>query len=137
MLRLSQRRLEWIPGAQRKPMILPIAALRCFCLAQRPMWEALAVGALLICAGALVGFWVLRLIFAALFLLAAVACFAQRQYTLRLQLRSGELVEIPLGFGTARSAQAQRVQSVWATLSEELKGLGVTLAGAEARSGSG
>jgi len=118
-------------------MILPIAALRCFCLAQRPMWEALAVGALLICAGALVGFWVLRLIFAALFLLAAVACFAQRQYTLRLRLRSGELVEIPLGFGTARSAQAQRVQSVWATLSEELKGLGVTLAGAEARSGSG
>ena len=134
LLRLSQRRLEWIPG-HRKPMFIPVAELRFFCLAERPIWEALVLGVPLMAGAALARFWVLRLIFAALFLLAVAACFAQKRYALRLRLRSDELVEIPLGFGTARSAHALRVQSVWATLSEELRGLGVTPADAQAQSG--
>ena len=136
LLRLSQRRLEWIPG-HRKPMIIPVAELRVFYLAQRPIWEAMVLGVLLIGGAALAGSWVLRLIFAALFLLAAAACFAQKRYALRLRLRSDELVEIPLGFGTAHSAHTLRIKSVWATLSEELKGLGVTPAEAQAQSGEG
>ena len=135
LLRLSQRRLEWIPGAHRKTMMIPVAELRFFYLAQRPIWEALVLGVLLMAGAALAGTLVLRFLFAGLFVLAAAACFAQKRYVLGLQLRSGELVEIPLGFGTARSAQSRRVQSVWETLSQELRGLGVTLRGSEAHSG--
>src|SRR5262249_19693028 len=53
MLRLSQRRLEWIPDAHRRPLIIPVAQLRSLSLSQRPIWEALVLGVLLIAGAAL------------------------------------------------------------------------------------
>jgi hypothetical protein len=125
LIRLSQRRLEWVGGRRGKPLIVRIEDLRCVSLAERPVWEAVLVGILLAGGFVLGPPWAIRWLLGALILLSLVACFAQKRYALRLQLRSGQLLEVALGTGTQRAAQTQRVRSVWATLSAELRTLGV------------
>ncbi len=125
LIRLSQRRLEWVGGRRGKPLIVRIEDLRCVSLAERPVWEALLVGILVAGGLALGPPWAIRLLLGALILLSLVGCFAQKRYALRLQLRNGQVLEVALGTGTKRAAQTQRVRSVWATLSAELRTLGV------------
>jgi hypothetical protein len=125
LIRLSQRRLEWVGGRGGESRIVKIEDLRSVSLAERPVWEALLVG-ILLAGGFALGFpWEIRLLLAGLILLSLIACFAQKRYALTLQLRSGQVLEIALGTGTKRAAQTQRVRSVWATLSAELRSLGV------------
>ncbi len=125
LIRLSQRRLEWVGGRGGEPLIVKIEDLRCVSLAERPAWEALLVGILLAGGFALGPPWAIRLLLGGLILLSLIACFAQKRYALRLQLRSGQVLEVALGTGTKRAAQTERVRSVWATLSAELRSLGV------------
>jgi hypothetical protein len=125
LIRLSQRRLEWVGGSRGKPLNLRIEDLGCVSLAERPAWEALLVGILLAGGFALGPPWAIRLLLGALILLSLIACFAQKRYALRVHLRNGQVLELALGTGTKRAAQTQRVRSVWASLSEELRALGV------------
>jgi hypothetical protein len=125
LIRLSQRRLECVGGHRREPLIVKIEDLRCVSLIERPVWEALLVGILLTGIFAAVPSWPIRLLLGALILLSPIACFAQKRYALRLQLRTGQVLEVGLGIGTKRAAQTQRVESVWATVSAELRSLGV------------
>jgi hypothetical protein len=125
LIRLSQRRLEWVGGRRGEPMIVKIEDLRGVSLAERPVWEALLVGILLAGGFAVGPPWAIRLLLGGLILLSLIACFAQKRYALRLHLCSGQVLEIALGVGTQRAAQTQRVRSVWASVSAELKSLGV------------
>lgn len=125
LIRLSQRRLEWVGGRSGEPLIVKIEDLRSASLAERPVWETLLVG-ILLAGGFVVGPpWAIRLLLGGLILLSLIACFAQKRYALRLQLRSGQVLEVALGIGTQRAAQTQRVRSVWASVSAELRSLGV------------
>lgn len=125
LIRLSKQRLEVVGGRRAEPLIIKIENLSGVALVERPVWETLSVGILLTGGLALSPWGAIRLVLGGLILLSLIACFAQKRYALRLQLRSGPLLEVALGVGTKRAAQTQRVRSVWATISSELKSLGV------------
>lgn len=126
MIRLSQRRLEWVPARGEKSLLLKLEDLRAVSLAARPVWETLSVGALLAVGVALGPPWPIRLLLGVLIVLSLAACFAQKRYALKLHLLGGQVLELGLGVGTKRAPQTQRVRSVCESLSAELRRLGVS-----------
>lgn len=125
VIRLSRRRLEWVGGPGSTPLIFKLHDLSGVSLAERPVWESLLVGILLAGGFALGLRWPIQLVLAGLILVSVFACFAQKRYALKLQLRSGQVLELALGVGTKRAPHSERVRSVWASVSAELRSLGV------------
>ncbi len=126
-LLLSERRLEWTEGPKSNRRAVEIDFLEGVRLTRRPVWEALLPGAASLGALALVQRWEVRLLLVALVLLGVAACLLQKRYALQLSLCNGNRLEIFLGMGTRKAASVQRIESIWSTLSAELRALGVGL----------
>lgn len=124
-LALSRKRLEWRRGRGERPVLIELARLASVRLDRRPVFESLifavpALAALPVAASPL-----LRTALVALLLWAVAACFAQRRYVLRLRNDRGEQAGLLLGMGRPRAPRGMRIESVWSSLAQELRGLGV------------
>lgn len=122
-LGLSRDRLGWRHGEARDAFSLnQVSSVE---LRQRPLFELLAISI-----GAFVGglvatpMW-LKVLFAAVAAAAAVGCFAWRTYALRIGMKDGKAVHVPLltaGSGPPRD----RVDRLWQALSSQLERRGVS-----------
>jgi hypothetical protein len=123
-IRLSARRLEWYPRSGQ-PVIAKVEQLERVSLFSRPVWESLAIGALVSIGFILSSFWLVRVVLALFILLAIAACFLQKRYSLVLKTRDGRALRFDLGIGARRAPVVQRIESVWDSLQPALKQLGI------------
>jgi hypothetical protein len=122
-LLLSARRLEWRPRSGQQ-LTIELRQLESASLERRPIWESLLISAIAGMAAVALSGWV-RWVALALGLLALAACFLQRRYGLYLRLRDGQAHRIFLGIGRSNAPVVERIESVWSSLSDALRSLGV------------
>jgi len=124
-LAISRQRLEWIPRQGAKPVKVELSELASAALAARPVYEALALAALFAAGAALLGDLVLRGALGALAALCVAAALVQRRYSISLLRKGGQRASLYAGIARPRTPAAARIASAWATVAEELSGLGV------------
>lgn len=125
---LSQRRLEWkqdrnAPRPTRSFHLVDVAEVE---LERRPAFEAL----LFLVIPAALAFFLrsdgARYALAGVAVFVLLACLTQRRYALHIKPRDGkDPLGILLTVGTSNAPGVVRVLSVWETLSQELRSLGV------------
>jgi hypothetical protein len=125
-LSVSQKRLELRRCGSAETATFSLAQLESVQLVARPVYESLLFVAALLGLAWAISYGPLRLAFSGLALLFFVACFLSRRYSLVLLRRGGmEEARIAMGVGRKNTSVGQRVESVWASLSEELTQLGL------------
>lgn len=123
-LLLSAKALEWHDG-KRPAYSIPLSKLAAVELSRRPVFEALVFTALAAAGAALVPWPPGRVALGLLGVLALVACFAQRRLAFVLHGRDGGRRELFWVVGTPNAAVVRTVQSVWASVRDELVRAGV------------
>jgi hypothetical protein len=119
---LTEDRISWRRGSQREALALGEVATAE--LRQRPLFELLAIAVLgAVLAWLLPGLW-MRILLAGLIVASVFACFAFRAYVLRLGMKDGRAVKLPLTVAVA-GAPRDRMHRIWASLSSELGRRGV------------
>jgi hypothetical protein len=121
---LSSKRLEWRPRSG-SPVIVEVAQIESVSLLSRRVWESLIPGALAAIGFILAPAWPVRVLVAAIGMLAVAACFLQKRYALAVKTRDGHLRRLDLGIGARRAPVVQRIESVWDSLQPALRELGI------------
>jgi hypothetical protein len=125
LLLLSEKRIEWVvPGARVATELSKLKGVR---LAKRPPFEALMFALAFGGAAALVPWLWLRIAFAALAVLALAACALQRRFDIVFEREDGRAALL-LGIARPNASTSRRIESIWQTIAEELKRLGVPVA---------
>ena len=123
-LLLSPKHLEIRPKSGR-PTQVELGKLASVALVSRPVWESLVFAAASGVGSALAPRVLVRVSLLGVALLAVAACFLQKRYALVLTLKEGVSAQLPLGMGREGTPAVQRIRSVWRSVREELRGLGV------------
>lgn len=122
-LGLSRDRLGWRDGEARDGFSLnQVTSVE---LRQRPLFELLAISIAAILGGLIAAQLWLQILMAGVAAASAIACFAWRSYALRVGLKDGKAVHVPL-LTAGAGAPKDRVDRMWQSLSSQLERRGVS-----------